>query len=157
MSSKFKTKRAGIEIDTNLQEFYTGFLDTVAPNARKVLEDTLKKIEEDAIKEWPVRRPEIKRDRDGNILSSKKTSKGSWKMFERGFRILPGGGFEGFLKNHAPYSWYIKFGISSVNKQRKHILQPTGRRAAHILLIAPQRKQAKKVTQALADDLMRRL
>ena len=157
MSVKINKGRAGIQIDTDLQQFYTGFLDTVAPNARKVLEDTLKKIEADAIRDWPVRRPEIRRDREGNILSSKKTSLGSWKKFERGFRITPGGGFEGFLKNRAPYAWYIRFGVSSVNKQRKHIIQPQGKKAAQVLLIAPQRKQAKKVTQALADDLMRRL
>ena len=154
---KFTSKRAGIEIDTDLQDFYTGFLDKVAPNARKIIDETLKKIEIDAQKDWPVRRPEIKRDSQGNILSSKKTSLGSWKMFERGYRIVPGGGFEGYLKNKAPYAWYIQFGEASVNKQRKHIVQPQGKKVAQVLLIAPQRKQAKKVTEALANDLMRRI
>lgn len=157
MSSKFKTKRAGIEIDTNLQEFYTGFLDTVAPNARKVLEDTLKKIEEDAIKEWPVRKPIIRKTKEGEVTFFRKTSKGSWKMFERGFRILPGGIFEAYLRNRAPYSWAIKFGIDSENNRGTDIIQPTGKRVANELMIKPQRKAANKVVKALADDLIRRI
>ena len=65
MSIKINKGRAGIEIDTDLQEFYTGFLDTVAPNARKILEDTLKKIEAEAIKDWPVRKPIIRKTAEG--------------------------------------------------------------------------------------------
>lgn len=152
---KFTTQRATIEIDQDLQSFYTGFLDKVAPNAKKIITETLEKIKTDAQKDWPVRRPEIKRDREGNIISSKNTSLGSWKMFELGYRIVSGGGFEGYLKNKAPYAWYIQFGESSVNKQRQHILQPQGKKVAQVLLIAPQRKEAKKVTEALANDLMR--
>jgi hypothetical protein len=157
MSTKITKGRAGIEIDTNLQQFYTGFLDKVAPNARKILEGTLQQIEQDAIKDWPVRKPIIKRDREGNVIKAEQTSLGSWKQFERGFRVIAGGSFEAYLKNRAPYAWYIQFGVDSVNKQRKHIVQPTGKRAAQVLLIAPQRKQAKKVSEALADDLMRRI
>ena len=48
---KFTTKRAGIEIDTDLQDFYTGFLDKVAPNARKILTDEMEKIEREAKKD----------------------------------------------------------------------------------------------------------
>jgi hypothetical protein len=157
MSSKFTTKRAGIEIDTDLQQFYTGFLDTVAPNARKVLEDTFKKIEEDAVKDWPVRKPIIRKTAEGEVTFFKKTSKGSWKMFERGFRVLPGGVFEAYLSNRAPYSWAIKFGVDSENNRGQDIIQPQGKRVANELMIKPQRKAANKVVKALADDLMRRI
>lgn len=157
MSSKFTTKRAGIEIDTDLQQFYTGFLDTVAPNARKVLEDTFKKIEEDAVKDWPVRKPIIRKTAEGEVTFFKKTSKGSWKMFERGFRVLPGGIFEAYLRNRAPYSWAIKFGVDSENNRGQDIIQPQGKRVANELMIKPQRKAANKVVKALADDLMRRI
>ena len=157
MSSKFTTKRAGIEIDTDLQQFYTGFLDTVAPNARKVLEDTFKKIEEDAVKDWPVRKPIIRKTAEGEVTFFKKTSKGSWRMFERGFRILPGGVFEAYLRNRAPYSWAIKFGVDSENNRGQDIIQPKGKRVANELMIKPQRKAANKVVKALADDLMRRI
>ena len=157
MSSKFTTKRAGIEIDTDLQQFYTGFLDKVAPNARKVLEDTLQKIEEDAVRDWPVRKPIIRKKKNGEVTFYKKTSLGSWKKFERGFRIIPGGGFEAFLRNRAPYSWAMKFGIDSENNQGRDIIQPQGKRVSNELMIKPHRKAAKKVIQALADDLMRRI
>lgn len=157
MSTKFTTKRAGIEIDTDLQQFYTGFLDKIAPNARKVLEDTLQKIEEDAVRDWPVRKPIIRKKKDGEVTFFKKTSLGSWKKFERGFRITPGGGFEAFLRNRAPYSWAIKFGVDSENNRGQDIIQPQGKRVSNELMVKPHKKAAKKVVEALADDLMRRI
>ena len=157
MSVKINKGRAGIEIDTDLQQFYTGFLDTVAPNARKVLEDTLKKIEADAIRDWPVRKPIIRKNAEGEVRFFRKTSKGSWKKFERGFRITPGGGFEAFLRNRAPYSWAIKFGVDSENNRGQDIIQPQGKKASQELLIKPHRKAANKIVKALADDLIRRI
>ena len=151
----YSSGNATVSIQEDMQQMFMGFLNTVAPNAKKIITETLEKIKDDAQKDWPVRRPEIKRDREGNIISSKNTSLGSWKMFELGFRIVTDGGFEGYLKNKAPYAWYIQFGESSVNKQRQHILQPQGKKVAQVLLIAPQRKEAKKVTEALANDLMK--
>jgi len=157
MSVKINKGRAGIQIDTDLQQFYTGFLDTVAPNARKVLEDTLKKIEADAIRDWPVRKPIIRKNAEGEVRFFRKTSKGSWKKFERGFRITPGGGFEAFLRNRAPYSWAIKFGVDSENNRGQDIIQPQGKKASQELLIKPHRKAANKIVKALADDLIRRI
>jgi len=159
MSTKITTGRAGVVIDTDLQQFYTGFIDKVAPNARAIIDGTLEQIQREAVRDWPVRKPNITRDRDGRIIEVEKTTQESYKKFERGYRITPDGGFEGYLRNTAPYSWYIQFGLysPSVNSQRKHIVQPTGKRAAQELMIKPQKKQAKKVIEALADDLMRRL
>jgi len=157
MSTKITTGRAGVTIDTNLQQFYTGFLDKVAPNARKILEDTLQKIEEDAVKDFPVRQPSIRKDGEGNVIFFRKTSKGSWKQFERGFRILSGGVFEAYLLNRAPYSWAMKFGVDSKNNRGQDIIQPQGKRVAQELMIKPQKKAANKVVKALADDLMRRV
>ena len=154
---KFTTKRAGIEIDTDLQDFYTGFLDKVAPNARKILTDEMEKIERDAKKDWPVRKPQIRKDKEGNVVFYREVSKGSWKMFERGFRITANGDFEAYLVNRAPYSWAIKFGVDSENNRGQDIIQPQGKRVAQELMIKPQRKASRKIVKALADDLMRRI
>ena len=154
---KFTTKRAGIEIDTDLQDFYTGFLDKVAPNARKILTDEMEKIEREAKKDWPVRKPQIRKDREGNVVFYREVSKGSWKMFERGFRITANGDFEAYLVNRAPYSWAIKFGVDSENNRGQDIIQPQGKRVAQELMIKPQRKASRKIVKALADDLMRRI
>jgi hypothetical protein len=154
---KFTTKRAGIEIDTDLQDFYTGFLDKVAPNARKILTDEMEKIERDAKKDWPVRKPQIRKDKDGNVVFYREVTKGSWKMFERGFRITANGDFEAYLVNRAPYSWAIKFGVDSENNRGQDIIQPQGKRVADELMIKPQKKASNKIVKALADDLMRRI
>lgn len=154
---KFTSKRAGIEIDTDLQDFYTGFLDKVAPNARKILTDEMEKIERDAKKDWPVRKPQIRKDKEGNVVFYREVTKGSWKMFERGFRITANGDFEAYLVNRAPYSWAIKFGVDSENNRGQDIIQPQGKRVADELMIKPQKKASNKIVKALADDLMRRI
>ena len=156
MSLKITNGNAGIVIDTDLQEFYTGFLDKVAPNAKKIIDSSLEEIQRGAVRDWPVRPPEI-REKDGKIVFFKITTKESWKKFERGYRITPDGGFEGYLRNTAPYSWAIKFGVDSENNQGRDIIQPQGRRVATELMVKPQKKQSKKVISALADDLMRRI
>jgi hypothetical protein len=156
MSTKITKGNAGIVIDTDLQEFYTGFLDKVAPNAKKIIDSSLEEIQRGAVRDWPVRPPEI-REKDGKIVFFRITTKESWKKFERGYRITPDGGFEGYLRNTAPYSWAIKFGVDSENNQGRDIIQPQGRRVATELMVKPQKKQSKKVISALADDLMRRI
>jgi len=156
MSTKITKGNAGIVIDTDLQEFYTGFLDKVAPNAKQIIDSSLEEIQRGAVRDWPVRPPEI-REKDGKIVFFRITTKESWKKFERGYRITPDGGFEGYLRNTAPYSWAIKFGVDSENNQGRDIIQPQGRRVATELMVKPQKKQSKKVISALADDLMRRI
>jgi hypothetical protein len=156
MSLKITNGNAGIVIDTDLQEFYTGFLDKVAPNAKKIIDSSLEEIQRGAVRDWPVRQPEI-REKDGKIVFFRITTKESWRKFERGYRITPDGGFEGYLRNTAPYSWAIKFGVDSENNQGRDIIQPQGRRVATELMVKPQKKQSKKVISALADDLMRRI
>ena len=156
MSLKITNGNAGIVIDTDLQEFYMGFLDKVAPNAKKIIDSSLEEIQRGAVRDWPVRQPEI-REKDGKIVFFRITTKESWKKFERGYRITPDGGFEGYLRNTAPYSWAIKFGVDSENNQGRDIIQPQGRRVATELMVKPQKKQSKKVISALADDLMRRI
>jgi len=156
MITKITKGNAGIVIDTDLQEFYTGFLDKVAPHAKKIIDSSLEEIQRGAVRDWPVRPPEI-REKDGKIVFFRITTKESWKKFERGYRITPDGGFEGYLRNTAPYSWAIKFGVDSENNQGRDIIQPQGRRVATELMVKPQKKQSKKVISALADDLMRRI
>jgi len=150
-----RSNRASIEIDQNLQQFYTGFLDTVAPNLKREIESSLEKIEREAKKNWPVRQPITRTS--GSTTVIRETSKGSWKKFERGFRIVQGGFFEGYLRNNAPYAWAIKFGKNSKNNSGANIQYRTGIRVSEELMIKPQRTDADRVVKALADDLVRRL
>ena len=61
MGSKFKAGKAEAIFSDDLQSFYTGFLDKVAPGARKIIDDTLQEIEQEAQKNWPKRQPIIRR------------------------------------------------------------------------------------------------
>lgn len=114
---------ATISIDTDLQALYTGFFAKVAPNAKKIIDGTLEEIERQAKKDWPVRKPQVRRDRDGKVRFFRKTSRGSHKRFKRGYRINADGSFEGYLRNNAPYAWAIKYGIDSEDAQGRDIIQ----------------------------------
>ena len=139
MASSFKMGKASATFDQDLNDFYTDFLDKVAPTARKVIDESLAKIEKEARKDWPKR---------------KRGSKGSAQKFVRGYRVTSQGTIEGYLQNTAPYSWAIKFGADSENSSGQDIIQPLGKRVAQRLLISPLRKESRHVVNALAEDLM---
>jgi len=138
----FSKGTASISTNQNIETFYTGFLDKVAPNARKVIDQTLKNIESEAKKDWPKR---------------KTKSRGSYKKFVRGYKIDSQGFIVGFLKNTAPYSWAMKFGMDSENFTGQDIIFATGKRVSNELLIKPMKKQSRHVVNALADDLSKRI
>lgn len=155
MANKFTAGKASANFSKDLQSFYTGFLDKVAPGARKVIDDTLQEIEQEAQKNWPRRQPIIRRDSEGRVVFKREVSQNSWNRFTRGFRINADGTISGFLENTAPYSWAIKFGVESVNNRGEDIIFPLGKRVGNELMVKPMRKQSKKVVDALADDLMK--
>lgn len=146
-----------IDIAKDMNKMFLGFLETVAPTFRQITEESLRKIEEDAIKEWPKRKPAVRTDKDGNIVYFRDRSQKSYQQFERGYRVDSNGNLVVFLRNNAPYSWAIKFGEDSRNKDGREIIQPQGKRASQELLIKPQRKTANQVTRALAEDLTKRI
>lgn len=155
--TKYTKGNATVSIDQDMQEMFMGFLKTVAPGAEEIMQKELKTIEDQAQQDWPKRKPIIKRDANGNVIFSKKTSLESYKKFQRGMKIDANGNFVVFLKNTAPYSYVIKFGQDSENWKRQDIVQPQGKRVADELLIKPHRKSANKVVKALANDLMKRV
>jgi len=152
MSKTIKKGNASISMNKDMQSFYTGFLDTVAPGARKIIDTTLDMIEEQAKKEWPKRQPIVRKNAEGRITYYQETSQNSWRQFRRGYRV-EAGMIVGFLVNDAPYSWAIKFGAESVNANGEHITRPLGAKAGNELMVKPMRRGANKVISALADDL----
>lgn len=138
----FTTGNASISTDQDLQSFYVGFLDKVAPNARRVIDEKLAEIESRAQKDWPKR---------------KKRSRGSARKFERGYKVDASGSIVGFLKNTAPYAWAIKFGMDSENSQGQDLIYARGKRVGNELLLKPLRKSSRHVVNALADDIAKRI
>lgn len=157
MTIKHSTKRATVEVEEVFQDALQQVLKTVAPNAQAIMDQELKRIEKEAIQDWPRRKPVSRTDETGRTTYFRDNSRESWKKFRRGAKILPGGQFSVFLRNTAPYSYYIKYGVDSENNRRQDILQPQGRNVASETLIKPHRKTANKVVKALSDDLMKRV
>lgn len=148
---------ATVTVTQDMESMFMGFLHTVAPNAGKIMEEELANIEKAAVRDWPKRKPQIRTDDQGNIVFFRKTSKESYKKFQRGMKVDANGNFVVFLKNTAPYSYMIKYGEDSENYQSRDIVQPQGRRVADETLVKPHRKTANRVIKALADDLMKRV
>lgn len=157
MTIKHTTKRATVEVDDIFQETLQQVLKTVAPNAQAIMDQELKRIEKEAVKDWPRRKPVQRTDNTGRTVFYRDNSRESYKKFKRGATVTVGGQFSVFLKNTAPYSYYIKFGVDSENYRRQDILQPQGRNVASETLIKPHRKTANKVVKALSEDLMKRV
>lgn len=155
--SEYKSGNAQVEIKQDMHEFFMGFLRTVAPNAEKIMMESISKIEKEAVEDWPKRKPIVRTDKDGKVVFFRKVSKNSWSKFQRGIKVDAQGRIVVFLKNTAPYSYMIKYGEDSENKDGEDILQPQGRRVATEVLIKPMRKDSRKVIAALADDLMRNI
>jgi hypothetical protein len=63
---KFKTGNATVEIEQDLGEMFLGFLKFVAPNAERIMDEELDKIEEEALKDWPQRKPIVRTNKDGD-------------------------------------------------------------------------------------------
>lgn len=154
---KYKQGNASIEFSESMDSFFLGFLRKVMPSAEKIMDEVLTEIEKEAKQDWPRRQPIIRKDRDGKIVFYKEVSKESFSKFQRGIRITPRGEVEVYLRNTAPYSWAIKFGEDSKNKDGRDIIQPQGKKAANELMVKPLRKESNKVVKALADDFMKQV
>jgi hypothetical protein len=157
MKTVHKTKRATIEVDDVFQDTLKSILKTVAPNAQAIMDQELKRIEKQAVRDWPRRAPVSRVDSTGKTVFYRDNSKESFKKFRRGMTVTPGGQFSVFLKNTASYSYYIKYGVDSKNGQGQDIVQPQGRSVASETLVKPHRKTANKVVKALSDDLIKRV
>ncbi len=158
MKTVHKTKRATIEVEDVFQDTLKQLLKTVAPNAQAIMEEELKRIEKEAVKDWPRRSPVMRRSAEtGKIKFYRDNSQESYKKFRRGVTVKAGGQFTVFLKNTAPYSYYIKFGVDSKNSEGQEIVQPRGRNVSNETLVKPHRKTANKVVKALSEDLMKRV
>lgn len=153
----YKSGNATVTIQEDMQDMFLGFLKTVAPAAEEIMTKELQRIEKEAVKDWPKRKPQIRRNADGDIVFSRKTSLESYKQFKRGMKIDSNGNFIVFLKNTAPYSYVIKYGVDSENWRRQDIIKPQGKRVADETLVKPHRKTANKVVKALANDLIKRV
>ncbi len=98
----FKSGKATVTIQEDMQDMFMGFLKTVAPGAEAIMDAELKRIEKEARLNWPKRKPIIRRDRDGTIVKTEKTTLESYKKFKRGIKIGAGGKLIVFLKNTCP-------------------------------------------------------
>ncbi len=157
MGDKFAKGNATVQFDTDLDQMFTGLLNTVAPNAARIMQQTLTDIEVAAIPDWPKRQPTVRTDKDGKIKFYRDESKNSWRMFVRGTRLDANGNVVVYLKNTAPYSYMIRYGEDAQNAAGGSIIAPQGKRVADETLLKPMRKQANKVVKALANDLTGRL
>lgn len=156
-NTKAKQGNASVEFEGDMMDMFLGAIKKVLPTAEKIMMESLIQIEEDAKREWPKRQPRRTYNKKTKTWTVRDESEESWKKFKRGIRVEPDGSLVVYLKNTAPYSWAIKFGVDPKNKDGRPILQPQGKRAGQELLVKPMRKSSRKVIKALSEDLARKL
>jgi hypothetical protein len=81
-------------------------------------------------------------------------SKGSIDKFRTSIRIVGTGEVEASITNTAPYAWAIRMGVDSTTAGGAPIFMPLGRRVANELLWKPAKRQADKVAEVVADELV---
>jgi len=156
-NTKASAGNASVEFDGDMSEFFLSAIKTVLPNAERIMRESLDEIERQAVADWPKKKPTKSYNRKTRQFTVKDESQKSYKKFQRGIRVDPDGSVVLYLKNTADYSWAIKFGEDSRNKDGRPILQPQGKKAARELLFKPLTKASRKVIKALSEDLNRRL
>ena len=157
MGDKIANGNVTATFNTDLDQMFTGLLNTIAPNATRIMQQTLTDIEVAAIPDWPKRQPTVRTNKDGKVIFFRDDSKNSWRRFVRGTRLDANGNVVVFLKNTAPYSFMIRYGEDPTNNRGEPIIGAQGKRVADETLTKPMRKQANKVVRALADDLTGRI
>lgn len=157
MGDKITTGNVTAQFDTNLDQMFTGLLNTVAPNAMRIMQQAITDIEVAAVPDWPKRQPTVRTNKDGKVIFYRDDSKNSWRMFVRGTRLDANGNIVVYLKNTAPYSYMVRYGEDPTNNRGQPIIGAQGKRVADETLTKPMRKQSNKVVKALADDLTGRI
>jgi hypothetical protein len=156
MEKTIKSGDATIGVSGSGVDDLLRLLRTVAPKAADLMDESLATIEREAKKEWPKRKLTRKFNRATGKVYFKDESENSWNQFERSVKVDAQGNIVVALKNNAPYSWAIKFGVDPKNKDRSSIMAPQGKRVAQELLIKPLRKSSKLVIKELTKALMKR-
>lgn len=157
MGDKITTGNVTAQFDTNLDQMFTGLLNTVAPNAMRIMQQAITDIEVAAVPDWPKRQPTVRTNKDGKVVFYRDDSKNSWRMFVRGTRLDAHGNIVVYLKNTAPYSYMVRYGEDPTNNRGQPIIGAQGKRVADETLTKPMRQQSNKVVKALADDLTGRI
>lgn len=152
MTTTIKSGIAEVKFARDPEDFFTGFLSKVAPQTLAILQDTVRELERDAQRDWPVRQPKLIWEKK-RVVGERPTTQGSVNKFETGYTVTASNEFVAFVRNAAPYAWAIKMGVESVNKQGQDINLSLGARVANEVMFKPAKKQANRVAEALASDL----
>ena len=117
MGDKIANGNVTATFNTDLDQMFTGLLNTIAPNATRIMQQTLTDIEVAAIPDWPKRQPTVRTNKDGKVIFFRDDSKNSWRRFVRGTRLDANGNVVVFLKNTAPSSFMIRYGEDPTNNR----------------------------------------
>tara|TARA_R100000388_G_C7223726_1_gene150534 strand:+ start:232 stop:675 length:444 start_codon:yes stop_codon:yes gene_type:complete len=136
-----KAGNSTIVLPKNLMSTFENVIEQIIPETKKDLIDIVEKIEQEAIKEWPVRQTR-------NGKKSPRSQNSKKKMYTE---IIVSSNFEIIAKvgNSAPYAWAIKVGA------RSKVDLPLGRRVSNELLFKPMKKQTNRIIKTLKDETTR--
>jgi hypothetical protein len=135
-----KTK---VKIEDKLDKMVMETINRLFPEFSKLIEDEVKKVYDNAYKNWLVRKTENQHGFFKNKRS--KDSKNKLKFDVK----IQGGKIVGSVSNLAPYAYAIKVGPKS------DTILPLGKRIADELITKPMKKMSKKLNDKLVDEFIK--
>lgn len=131
--------RGSIEITGELQDLIMRALKNSHPDIMRQMEEGIKKVEEGAKRDWPVRQAKYGESQD---------SKG---QITSGFRIVPPSTVEGFIRNSAPYAYAIKAGRDSTTSVAR------GERVVEALIFEPFGIESERIMDEIAKLIIKKM
>jgi hypothetical protein len=129
----------------DIDKLFLNILQGAIPNTEKIISAEIDKIYDEAKATWPVRKPIVRKLKDGNVRTIQ-VSKNSKDKLEKGMR-LEGDQLVFFIRNNAPYAWAIKVGVDT------ELPFSRGTRVANELIWKPMRSSTNRVVRSLSKEL----
>ena len=154
----YSSGRWGVEISESYRQVFEQILSTAAPETTQALIDATEELYELAYREWPVS-PKTRRERnDGTVewvdrweYRTGRRDKKSKFHLTRGIAIEKGGTeIIGFVRNMAPWSWAVVWGMRSGGLGRR-----LGAKVGRDLIIKPGKKLGPKIAKIILDELVK--
>lgn len=133
----FKSGNIQVKMSNDVMEGFENLVNELLPDTRRIIDEMLDKLENDARKRWLVR---------------EKGSQDSRSKIYSEVYVSPTMELIGVLGNTAPYAWAIKVGEDPQGSKL-----PMDKRLADGLLFGPMKRASNKIVKVFADEIEKKM
>jgi hypothetical protein len=133
----FKSGNIQVNMSNDVMDGFENLVNELLPDTRRILDEQLDKLENDARKRWLVRKEDSQDSRS--------------KIYSEVY-VSPNMELYGVLGNTAPYAWAIKVGEDPQGSKLR-----MDRRLADGLLFGPMKRASNKIVKVFADEIEKKM